>query len=172
MRAAVEHVGLAEDEVRHEALMAQLGALYHARSLAEIEPKAPWTIAAPPRAPRLYRVPKEFHQAAGELSDESRVGEMFSDTAASLVAWLGLGQEAGVPDERVRVPEDEAHVPPAPDPQQVRAAAEFAEEVHLGEVSSIRTIKRRLRTGQGNAQTVQPYLAGLIENRPVLAEVR
>lgn len=42
MGAAVEHAGLASDPMQQEALMAQLGALYHAAALADLTPAAPW----------------------------------------------------------------------------------------------------------------------------------
>lgn len=88
------------------------------------------------------------------------------DEDAVLMAWL-CGEDP-VPEPRVRVP----GVPPEPSPDQVRGAAEFADEVRRGQVPTIRTIKRRLRIGQPSAQNVRAYLAQIAENRPVLEDAR
>ena len=148
MRAAVEHTGLAVEQVRQDALMAQLGALYNAQALAQITPAAPWGTPGT-RIPALYRVPNpELRRAEAELSGvEETYDDPFPDTPTELTDWLG---DAGVP----RMPMD-------PDPHQVLAAGEFADEVIRGKVPGIRTIKQRLRLGQPKAQEVREYLTAL-----------
>jgi hypothetical protein len=42
MDRAVEHAGLATDPARQETLLAQLGALYHAAALADLDLRPPW----------------------------------------------------------------------------------------------------------------------------------
>ena len=42
MRSAVAHAGLAQDPVRQQALIAQLGSMYNADALADLTPQAPW----------------------------------------------------------------------------------------------------------------------------------
>jgi hypothetical protein len=44
MARAVEHAGLATDPARQEALLAHLGALYHAAALADFDPPTPWAL--------------------------------------------------------------------------------------------------------------------------------
>jgi hypothetical protein len=47
MARAVEHAGLAAQPARQEALLAQLGALYHAAALANLDPPPPWAAPHP-----------------------------------------------------------------------------------------------------------------------------
>jgi hypothetical protein len=47
MDRAVEHAGLAADSERQKSLLAQLGALYNASTLADLAPTAPWNIPVP-----------------------------------------------------------------------------------------------------------------------------
>ena len=152
MRAAVEHAGLAVEPTRQEALMALLGALYNAQALSQITPAAPWDTPGT-RVPALYRVPNpELRRAAAELSDAKYADDASSgDTPAKLADWFG---DAGVPDGVPGVPLD-------PEPHQVQAAGEFADEVRRGKVPGIRPIKRRLRVGQPKAREVQAYLKTL-----------
>ena len=148
MRAAVEHTGLAVEQVRQDALMAQLGALYNAQALAQITPAAPWGTPGT-RIPALYRVPNpELRRAEAELSGvEETYDDPFPDTPAELTDWLDDADVPGVPLD--------------PDPHQVLAAGEFADEVIRGKVPGIRTIKQRLRLGQPKAQEVREYLTVL-----------
>jgi hypothetical protein len=46
MRAAVEYANLTSDPNQQRALLAQIGALVHARSLAQVTPPPPWTVPA------------------------------------------------------------------------------------------------------------------------------
>ncbi len=149
VRAAIEHAGLATDPATQDALMAQIAALYGASELADISPAAPWSTPGT-AVPALYRVSPDadLRRAAAELSDgEDAYDDSFGDTPAELAEWLG---DAGVPD-----------VPPDPEPHQVQAAGEFADEVRRGKVPGIRAIKRRLGLGQPKAQEVQAYLKTL-----------
>ena len=149
MRAAVEHAGLAVEQVRQDALMAQLGALYNAQALAQITPAAPWSTPGT-RVPALCRVAlnAELRRFAAELSgDEDGHDDSFGDTPPALADWLG---DARIPG-----------IPAAPEPHQVQAAGEFADEVRRGKVPGIRPIKRRLGVGQPKAREVQTYLKTL-----------
>jgi hypothetical protein len=49
-----------------------------------------------------------------------------------------------------------------PDTLQAQAAEEFADDVAVGRMPSIRTIRARLRVGQPRAQLVRAYLATLV----------
>jgi hypothetical protein len=160
MRAAVEHAGLAGDQVRQGALLAQLGALYHARALAEITPDAPWGRPGTGTL-ELYRVAPnpELQQATAELLAERDGCDAWPDTPKELIEWLDDQPEPGVPESEVR---DEVRVPPVLlglDPHQVQVAFELADEVRTGmRVPGIRAIKKRMRVGQDNAQKVWEYL--------------
>lgn len=89
-----------------------------------------------------------------ELSDA------LDGTPPALLAWL----------KGEAVPEAVPAVPAVPDPEQVRAAGAFREEVQRGEVPRIREIKRRLRIGSDKASAVRVYLADLARSRPVPEE--
>ena len=91
-----------------------------------------------PRTPNLRRSAAECPATRTDTTIRS------GDTPEELAEWLG---DAGVPG-----------VPPAPEPHQVQAAGEFADEVRRGKVPGIRPIKRRLGVGQPKAQEVQAYL--------------
>ncbi|GAA3215639.1 DUF2637 domain-containing protein [Actinocorallia longicatena] len=106
---------------------------------------------------------------AGELrGDEHHAGSVVSDAlvknlrdderhaGAVTRPVSGETRRAGVPDREVRVP--------VPDPHQVRAVAEFAEELARGEVPSLRQIKLRMRMGQPRASQVRDYLAHLVSS--------
>ena len=149
MRAAVEHAGLAVEQTRQDALMAQLGALYNAQTLAQITPAAPWTTPGTP-VPALYRVPNpELRRAAAELFGANHADDDSSgDTPPKLAKWL---DDARVPG-----------VPPDLEPHQVQAAGEFADDLARGKVPGIRPIKKRLRLGQPKARKVQAYLKTLV----------
>jgi hypothetical protein len=47
MRGAVDHTTLATDPAQRDTLLAQLGALYHAETLATLTPPSPWTSSTP-----------------------------------------------------------------------------------------------------------------------------
>lgn len=68
------------------------------------------------------------------------------------------------------VPEGVPDDVPDPDPHQVQAASEFAEDLAAGDVPSIRRIRRALKVGQERATQVQAYLAVLAEQQPVPAQ--
>jgi hypothetical protein len=108
----------------------------------------------------VYIPGAELHPPAGPIE-----GPSIDDEDAELMAWL---RGDLVSKAEVRVPA----VPPEPSPDQVRAASEFADEVHRGKVPSIRAIKKRLRIGQPSAQNVKAYLERLAANRPELEEAR
>ena len=46
MEAAVEHAGVATDPARQRAMIAQVGALFHAGTVAELDVAPPWTLQA------------------------------------------------------------------------------------------------------------------------------
>jgi hypothetical protein len=75
MTGAVEFAGLASDPARQEDLLAQLGALYRARSLAELDAPAPWDAAAPGEAAGLLA------EITAEL-DEVRAARQALESAA------------------------------------------------------------------------------------------
>jgi len=54
---------------------------------------------------------------------------------------------------------------PSDDPLQAQAAEEFAGEVEVGQVPSVRVIRARLHIGQPRAQRVRAYLAALADAR-------
>lgn len=157
MRAAIEHTAITEDEDSQEALLGRIGALFHARALAEMEPDAPWGPPAPVRPPlRLFRVGDPTSVIDWDRLDAELDGDPFTDTPPVIARWLDDGGK-DVPDPREAVPD----VPPAPDPEQVRAAQAFAGDICDRKVPSIREIKKRMQVAQDKAKEVQAYLAVL-----------
>lgn len=150
MAAAVQHAGLAADPARQDALIAQIGALYNAAALADLTPDAPWDVPAEPSRLSIYRI----QRPELALDGDNPIADLFPDTPATLVNWLG---DQGVPDREVPVP---GTIPDA-DEHRLRAAELFADEVRRGKVPGIRRIKRTLRVGQPKAQEVQEYLTVL-----------
>jgi hypothetical protein len=74
MTGAVEFAGLASDPARQEDLLAQLGALYRARSLAELDAPAPWDAAPGETAGLLAEITAEL--------DEIRAARQALESAA------------------------------------------------------------------------------------------
>lgn len=144
MGRAVEYAGLATDEDRQDALMAQLGALYHAATLAEMTPPAPWDVPATPVPSLLYRVPSSHPALRGVDED------LFPDTPAGLVHWLDADQ--GDEDDG-----DESTAPDL-DPVLSDARERFGEALSMGDVPSIRAIKRELRVGWQRATRIHAAL--------------
>jgi hypothetical protein len=83
MTRAVEYAGLAADPGRQAALLAQMGALYGARTLADLDPPPPWAAPQPPALP-----PQFADQAAAMLAD------LAAELAATRAARLALESAA------------------------------------------------------------------------------
>ncbi|MGI5232835.1 hypothetical protein [Actinoallomurus sp. CA-142502] len=149
MRAAIEYTNLADDEDSQEALLAQIGALAHARELAEMDVPAPWAIADPGSLALETAPPAEPPPTVDPFPD---------DVSPAIMAWL-RGEEP----PRVPVPSD---------PHQVRAVRLFADEVRAGRVPGIKRLQRTLGGSQGRAYEVQAYLADLAEKRAIPEIVR
>lgn len=79
--------------------------------------------------------------------EDLALGDPLDDVPAATLAWLRG--------------EDEVREPAVPDPEQVRAATVFGEQVRAGQVPTVREVKRRLRIGSDKARQVRTYLARL-----------
>lgn len=88
--------------------------------------------------------------------DDLAMDDDLDETTAATLAWF-RGEDAPA-------------VPAVPDPERVRAASVFREQVQRGEVPRVREIKRKLRIGSDKASSVRVYLADLARSRPASEE--
>jgi hypothetical protein len=176
--AAVEHAGLATEPARQDALLAQLGALYHSAALADLSPAATWDRPVPVRvvdqpgaAGALAAVPAgPVEQGADErpATVDQAPTETTAEAAPPALDDVPVAAPAGrVGDlDDARLVSDELGTPAAvlaPLPRELepyvrRARRRFGEDLDRGNLPSVRRLKKSLHIGQKRAGQVKAYL--------------
>ncbi|MGH3378817.1 MAG: hypothetical protein ACRDP6_29225 [Actinoallomurus sp.] len=103
MRGAVDHTTLATDPAQRDTLLAQLGALYHAETLATLTPPSPWTHNTPTPTPAVKvvmvnplalmpRPDRDDTVSLADLSQSDQIRHAIKVTRSTdpgdVVAWL------------------------------------------------------------------------------------
>ncbi|MFG2001643.1 hypothetical protein ACGFNU_21075 [Spirillospora sp. NPDC048911] len=121
MRSAVAHAGLAADSERQRALIAQLGSMYNAGSLAELTPDAPWSDLTQPPTRTVFEslgvsfVPVQYppRQVPAEPGREMTDGSQ-TRSADQSPSGSGSGSSSGS-DDQARDQSDTRSENPKPD---------------------------------------------------------